>query len=59
MDAYNEDRPKKFYIKCGFEFLYPTEEEEKSAKGLSDKEPLLTRSMFFDLIVLRKSAQAD
>jgi len=36
-------------------FLYKDEEEEKKQHDISDKKPLRTRIMFFDLGILRSS----
>jgi len=44
-----------FYEKNGFNFLYKDEEEEKKQHDISDKKPLRTRIMFFDLGILRSS----
>lgn len=49
VDAYNNERVLHFYEKCGFRFLYPSEEEEKQNFGIGDVERLHTRMMYFDL----------
>lgn len=41
IDAYNEEKPIKFYLKNGFKFLSATDEGED------------TRSMYFDLITFK------
>ena len=52
VDAYNEPSPIKYYRNNGFEFLFSNEEQEKKYMGISDEEQLITRLMYFDLIVL-------
>jgi hypothetical protein len=42
-----------FYEKNGFQFLYKGEKDEKEQNGFSAEEKLRTRSMFFDLGILR------
>lgn len=49
VDAYNNERTKKFYQKNGFKTLYKTENEEREFLQLNPEEPLKTRFMFFDL----------
>ncbi len=49
VDAYNNPRTLHFYEKNGFKLLYKTEQEERDFLELTDKEPLETRFMFFDL----------
>jgi len=53
VDAYNEDLPIKYYISCGFDFLFSTEEQEKRYSNIQSNDPLKTRLMFFDLILLK------
>jgi GNAT superfamily N-acetyltransferase len=53
VDAYNEERPKSFYEKNGFLFLFSTEHQEKEYLGLDKDDNLPTRLMYFDLITLR------
>lgn len=43
VDAYNSDAVLKFYQRCGFKFLYHTEDEEKDFYGISAEETLRTR----------------
>ena len=52
VDAYNEPSPIKYYRNNGFEFLFSNEEQEKKYMSISDEEQLMTRLMYFDLIVL-------
>lgn len=52
VDSYNEEGPLAYYQKNGFQFLFNTEEEEKDYMSLDMNEPLSTRLMHFDLIVL-------
>jgi GNAT superfamily N-acetyltransferase len=44
-----------FYEKNGFSFLYKSEEDEKKQYEITDKKPLQTRIMFFDLGILRSN----
>lgn len=67
VDAYNEERPIRYYQKCGFDFLIPDKTAElkytrntviKDAVDLTEPKEedavfLDTRLMFFDLIRLR------
>ena len=53
VDAYNEDIPVAFYKKNGFDFMFSTEEQEKSYRGIVSDAPLKTRLMFFDLILIK------
>lgn len=52
VDAYNEGSPISYYKRNDFEFLFSTEEQEKEYTGLTEKDDLSTRLMYFDLIVL-------
>ncbi len=51
--AYNEDVPVAFYKKNGFDFMFSTEEQEKSYRGIVSDKPLKTRLMYFDLILIK------
>lgn len=53
VDAYNEERPLKFYEKNDFKFLFTSEDQEKEYLKISEDRPLKTRLMYFDLIVLK------
>ena len=53
VDAYNEDVPMAFYKKNGFDFMFSTEEQEKSYRGIVSDKPLKTRLMYFDLILIK------
>ena len=53
VDAYNADIPLAFYKKNGFDFIFSTEEQEKDYRKIVSDEPLRTRLMFFDLILIR------
>lgn len=53
VDAYNEEIPVAFYRKNGFDFMFSTEEQEKSYRGIVSDTPLKTRLMFFDLILIK------
>ena len=50
---YNEDVPVAFYKKNGFDFMFSTEEQEKSYRGIVSDKPLKTRLMYFDLILIK------
>lgn len=52
VDAYNEERPIKYYKNNGFEFIFSTESQEKEYTGISKDEKIKTRLMRYDLIVL-------
>jgi len=49
VDAYNTESTLHYYLKNGFKPLYKTEQGEKEAFGISDKETLKSRILFFDL----------
>jgi hypothetical protein len=53
VDSYNEDGPLKYYISNNFEYLFSTEEQEAKSSGMQEKDHLLTRLMYFDLIHLK------
>lgn len=53
VDAYNEETPLNFYQKCGFQFLFSTEQQEKDYLEMGEERELKTRLMHFDLIVLK------
>lgn len=53
VDSYNEDIPRKYYNKCGFEDLFSSEEQENQYLGKEANAKLYTRLMYFDLIVLK------
>ncbi len=53
VDAYNEDVPVAFYKKNGFDFMFSTEEQEKSYRGIVSDHSLKTRLMYFDLILIK------
>ena len=53
VDAYNENLPIKYYKSCGFDFLFSTEDQEKRYSNIQSSDPLKTRLMFFDLILLK------
>ena len=52
VDAYNEPIALKYYSNNGFEFLFSNEDQEKKYMGISADKQLITRLMYFDLIVL-------
>lgn len=45
--------PVAFYKKNGFDFMFSTEEQEKSYRGIVSDKPLKTRLMYFDLILIK------
>ena len=53
VDSYNEEVALKYYIGCGFTFLFSSEDQEKEYLGKSLSQHLDTRLMYFDLIILR------
>ena len=53
VDAYNSEIPLTFYKKNGFDFIFSTEEQEKDYRKIVSDEPLRTRLMFFDLILIK------
>lgn len=53
VDAYNEEVPLSFYKRNGFDFMFNTEEQEKTYRGITSDMPLKTRLMFFDLILIK------
>ncbi|MBI2257571.1 MAG: GNAT family N-acetyltransferase [Flavobacteriia bacterium] len=52
VDSYNKERPISYYSKNGFKFIFDSEEEEKEYSGIISDDPLNTRLMYFDLILL-------
>ena len=59
-NALNNPKVFDFYLRNGFNFLFATEEEEwtflhgrRTAKEGTDRQPMRTRLMYFDLILLR------
>ena len=53
VDAYNSEIPLAFYKKNGFDFIFSTEEQEKDYRKIVSDNPLRTRLMFFDLILIK------
>ena len=60
VDALNNPKVFDFYLRNGFNFLFATEEEEwtflhgrRTAKEETAMQPMHTRLMYFDLILLR------
>ena len=60
VDALNHPKVFDFYLRNGFKFLFATEEEEwtflhgrRTAKEGTAMQPMHTRLMYFDLILLR------
>lgn len=54
VDSYNEEKPLNYYQSNGFIFLFGSEDQEREFTGFQPNDPLKTRLMFFDLIVLTK-----
>lgn len=52
VDAYNRPEVLSYYQKNGFKQLFKSAEEEKEYSAIQDDEPLATRLLYFDLIVL-------
>jgi GNAT superfamily N-acetyltransferase len=52
VDSYNTNEALNFYKKNGFNFLFSTEEQEKTATDVSNDSQIKTRLMYFDLITL-------
>ena len=50
VDAYNNKRILRFYIRNGFKFLYSDEEQERCELQIDRDERLNTRHMFLDLL---------
>ena len=55
VDSYNKERPIRYYEKNGFKFIFEDQEEEKNYSGIITDEPLNTRLMSFDLIVISRN----
>jgi hypothetical protein len=53
VDSYNENGPMNYYKKNHFVPLFSTEAQEREYTGISEKQVLRTRLMYFDLIVLK------
>lgn len=52
VDSYNETKPLRYYVQNDFVSLFSSEEQEKEFTGLKTEDTLITRLMYFDLIVL-------
>ena len=52
VDAYNSFKPLRYYQNNGFTELFSSESQEKEFTGLTEGQDLITRLLFFDLIVL-------
>lgn len=55
VDAYNEEAPLRYYKRNGFEVLFSSAEQEKQYTNQPAEKELLTRLLYFDLIVLSSS----
>lgn len=54
VDSYNEPNALRYYEKNGFVNLFSSEKQEKEYSNIPNSKELLTRLMFFDLIILSK-----
>ena len=52
VDAYNSEKPIRYYKRNGFVELFGSEEQEKEESGIAPDKELKTRLLYFDLIVL-------
>ena len=52
VDAYNEEIPLNYYQRNDFQFLFSSEQQEKSYLNLPENQNLKTRLLYFDLIML-------
>ena len=52
VDAYNSEKPIRYYKRNGFVELFSSEEQEKEVSGIAPDKELKTRLLYFDLIVL-------
>ncbi|MEB2784474.1 hypothetical protein [Algoriphagus persicinus] len=52
VDAYNEFKPLRYYHSNGFVELFSTEDQEKEFTGIQADQVLVTRLLYFDLIIL-------
>jgi GNAT superfamily N-acetyltransferase len=52
VDAYNQFNVLTFYQKNGFRFVFSTEEQERDYYKQTTIEPLRTRFMFYDMILM-------
>ena len=52
VDSYNTNEALNFYKKNGFNFLFSSEEQVKTATDVSNDSQIKTRLMYFDLITL-------
>lgn len=55
VDSYNEPQPLRYYTQNDFVGLFSSEEQEKEYTELKTENTLITRLLYFDLIVLAKS----
>jgi GNAT superfamily N-acetyltransferase len=53
VDSYNEPIALRYYQDCGFAFLFGSEDQEKEYLNKPVNQPLTTRLMYFDLILLK------
>lgn len=53
VDAYNDEKPLKYYFKNDFVAIFKSEKEEKDYYKIKSEDSLRTRLLFFDLIKLK------
>lgn len=53
VDAYNDEKPLKYYFKNDFVAIFKSEKEEKDYYKIKSEDCLRTRLLFFDLIRLK------
>lgn len=54
VDSYNSSTPLNYYRRNGFKEMFSTEEQEKIVSGYPLDAKLITRLLYFDLIVLAR-----
>ncbi|MDR3366464.1 MAG: GNAT family N-acetyltransferase [Prevotellaceae bacterium] len=52
VDAYNNERTRRYYENNGFKYLFSTEQQEKDYLGMPPEKELKTRLMYYDLMLL-------
>jgi len=55
VDAYNSPKVLSYYTKNDYKFLFSLENEEKEYSAITTDQPLATRLLYYDLILLAKS----
>ena len=54
VDSYNEEIPLNYYKRNDFKEMFSTEEQEREYFQIPNDQPLTTRLLYFDLIILAK-----